>query len=117
MENIIHDIKSTVNSAVKKSGDLLEIGKVKLSLADAGSKLSDLYESLGEMAYRAKREEVDLSEEMESVIWQIDEMRSEIKKQKEKMAELRSQQICKNCGKSNVIEAKYCNECGAALKD
>lgn len=112
MDHIIDDIKSTVNSAVKKSGDLLEQGKVRLNLADANAKLSDLYEKLGEMAYQAHRNDKDCKDEMESAVWAIDEMLSEISKLNERLAELRSQKICASCGKANVDAADYCIKCG-----
>lgn len=118
MDNIINDIKSTVNSAVKKSGDLLELGKVKLSLSENNTHLYDLYQKLGEMAYRANREEEeDLASEMESVVWEIDAALSEIKKLNDKLAELRSQKLCPQCGKENVVEAQYCNACGSKFDD
>ena len=39
MEKIFSDIKKTVDGAVKKSGELVEITKVKLSIVDIKNKI------------------------------------------------------------------------------
>lgn len=117
MDNIFSDIKSTMGNAVKKSGELLEITKVKISIGETKTKLDEKYKELGEKIYTAKKEETDLTSDFEAIIWQIDELYEVLKNQELKLASLKNEKMCSNCNKNNIDTAVFCSHCGTKFEE
>lgn len=51
MDKILSDLKNTARSAVKKSGELLEITKMKMAVSDTKSEISSRFSALGEKSF------------------------------------------------------------------
>ncbi len=112
MEKFLSDLKQTVNSAVKKSGELVELTKIKLAANDTKNAITARYVKLGEMAYLATKGEESPASDAETIIAEIDELKKTLAAQEEKAAELSNKKICSVCGKSINADAAFCPACG-----
>lgn len=117
MEKIFSDLKNSVNSAVKRSGELLEISKVKMAVADTKNEIGRKYRELGEKVYEAHQEDADTATEVEGIIWELDELFEVLKSHEMKLASLKKEKICENCKQSSDMEAAYCSKCGAKFPE
>ena len=112
MEKFFADLKQTVNSAVKKSGELVELTKIKIAVGDTKNTIRSKYEQLGELAYLAAKGEATPADTAEDIVAEIDRLIDLLSQQELKLAELANKKICSNCGKASVEEASFCPACG-----
>ncbi len=112
MEEIFSNIKKSAASAVKKSGELLEITKMKMAISDTKSELKSNFAVLGKLVYEAQKDEKDFSDDAEEIIWEIDELYEVLEAREAKLAALTKQKVCPNCGKVCEKEAAFCSRCG-----
>jgi len=75
---------------VKKSGQMLNIGKFKLSAANLENEIYNLKAKLGDVVYQSYREKSDSSERIEEICISLaakDEQLQDMKKQVEELQE------------------------------
>ncbi len=116
MEKFFSDLKNTVNTAVKKSGELVELTKLKVAIADTKNAIRSRYESLGEMAYLAAKGEENPATDAETLVAEIDELKDTLSEQEAKAAELSKKKICSLCGKAVAEDAAFCPSCGNPMQ-
>ena len=112
MEKIISEIKNTADKVVKKSGELVEMSKIKLGIASVKSEIGTNYKVLGELVYRAQREDGADTSKIDDVITKIDELYDRLDELNEVSAALKNEKVCACCGKSNPIDQPFCGGCG-----
>ncbi len=112
MEKFFSDVKNTVNNAVKKSGELVELTKVKLAVVDTKNAIQTRYTKLGELAYLAAKGEDTSASDAEVLVSEIDELKEKLASQEAKAADLANKKICASCGKAISDEAAFCPACG-----
>lgn len=113
MERIIEEIKSTAGKVVKKSGELVELSKIKLAISTTNAEISANYKLLGELVYLGQKEEAEAdSEKIAETIEKIDALCEKLSSLEATLAELKNEKICPNCGKSNPLDQRYCGNCG-----
>lgn len=111
MDKIFADIKNSVGSAVKKSGELVEITKVKLAIADTKSEIKSKLTALGEEIYFAQKD--DLSpENAAEIVRELDELYAILEAQEAKLATLKKQKVCPVCETASDVDAVFCSRCG-----
>ncbi len=115
MEKIFSDIKKTVDGAVKKSGELVEITKLKLAITDTKNKIDSRLKALGKLVYDASGPEYSEQEGAEAIVEELNDLYKELKSQEEHLADLKNEVICKKCGSSCSDDSAYCKKCGAKL--
>lgn len=117
MDKFFSDIKKSVSGAVKKSGEVVELTKLKLAIVDTKSELKSKFNELGEMFYKeCKGETADL-ERTEEIVLQIDELKEVLEVQEAKLASLKNQKICSKCDAPSDVNAKFCSCCGERFAD
>ena len=117
MDKFFSDIKKTFGGAVKKSGEVVELTKLKLAIADTKSEIKSKFRQLGEMFYKEQKGESADLEQTEDIIMQIDELKEILEAQESKLASLKKQKICPNCNSSIDADAKFCSRCGERFAD
>lgn len=115
MEKFISDLKKTAKNAAQKTGEIVEIGKLKLAIQDTKGKINDLYKELGESLYAARKDGNDDADSIEKIIEEIDAMYEKLASQEEELATLKKQKKCPSCGVLCDDEADFCSKCGAEL--
>lgn len=117
MEKFLYDLKQTVNGAVKKSGDLIELTKVKLAINDTKNAIRDRYANLGELTYLATKGEDMPALDIEEIIEEIDALKNTLAEQEAKAALLGGKKICRACGKAAGSDVSFCPACGNPMVD
>ncbi|MBR7163734.1 MAG: hypothetical protein IKD21_02035 [Clostridia bacterium] len=117
MEKFISDLKQTVNGAVKKSGELIELTKIKMAAADTKNSIQDKFTKLGELTYLAAKGEDMPAADIETIVTEIDELKQTLTEQEAKAAELGGKKICPHCDKALNAEFSFCPACGNPMED
>ena len=107
MEELFGKAKKVANAAGKKTGELVEISKLKLSAMQVNTDIKALYEKLGSAVYSMNKAHYENSELLESLIEEIDEKRAELKKINDKIAVLQKAKECPCCQTKNPQTAFY----------
>lgn len=115
MEELFGKARKVANAAGKKTGELVEISKLKLSAMQVNTDIKALYEKLGSAVYSMNKAHYENSELLESLTEEIDEKRAELKKINDKIATLQKAKECPCCQTKNPQTAFYCQKCGSKL--
>ncbi|MBE7021715.1 MAG: hypothetical protein E7414_00605 [Ruminococcaceae bacterium] len=112
MEKFLSDLKQTVNSAVKKSGELVEVTKLKMAAGDTKRELQTQFIKLGELVYLTAKSDEPQESGAEEIIAKIDELKETLRQQETHIADLTSKKVCPGCGKMSEDTASFCAACG-----
>lgn len=114
-EDAVITAKGAVDLAGKKTGEIVELSKLRISLAEIEGKIKNLYESLGRSVYNAAKTETDATDLVKEKSEQIDTLLADLAALKEKVSSIREEKKCASCGTLNPQDANYCKKCGSQL--
>lgn len=118
LEEIKGVAKDFAGKAMSKTGEVVELSKLRMELSKQEGRLRALYQQLGKCVYLSKLEEPD--ENMDNDF--LDDLCEDIEKNLDKkeellhqIAALKKMKVCPSCGNSNPTGSRYCNYCGSSL--
>ena len=113
MENFLEELKNTAGKVFKKSGELVELSKAKLTIASIKSDISANFKLLGEIVYLSQREgfEPDTSE-IEEIFSRIDALYEKMTDLNKTATILMNKKLCPECEEINDADAAFCSNCG-----
>ena len=112
-DNILNKAKDVFETAYKKADDAISVQKQKFDVSSLENKLAKDYERLGRLCFEEMKKGAfsdnaafcSFAEEIKAKAAQIEELRSDILKAKNKKR-------CAKCGAAIDKDAVYCNACG-----
>ena len=117
--DVINNIKDTLGKAkdtvVTKSSEIVEITKLKYSIADIEGEISKLMRAIGEKVYESYKNGTEPDESINEFCSEISAKYAEIDEKRTKLCEIKKEVICKSCGKSVDKDADFCPKCGQKL--
>ena len=99
--------------AVKKTGDVTNLVKLRVGIKTAESKLSSVYEEIGRLFYNAERSGEDCTSDIAAFIMKADKLKADIAAYTKQIAKLRNLRICDSCGNEIDDTDSFCPFCGA----
>lgn len=107
----IDDVKKVTKSIAQKTGDLMEISKLNLSISQEKDKIGRLYSEIGKAVYEKYKAGNDLGfgEKCASIA----EIERKIDELQQKLCELKNVKKCPSCGAELSMDSAYCPKCGA----
>jgi len=99
--------------AVKKTGEVTNLVKLKVSMKSAEGKLSEVYEEIGRLFYTAERSGEDCTSDIAAYIMKADKLKADIAAYTKQLAKLRNVRICESCGHEIDESVNFCPVCGA----
>ena len=114
--NFTNMLKDTMESAGKKTNEMVEVSKMKLQIAQQRAELSKAYEKLGAMVYDMMKSDAQDSSAIDVCIDEIDFIFSKIAEAEGKVNELKKVIICESCGSEVAMDACFCSKCGAKIE-
>lgn len=115
-EEIWDKTKDVANAAGKKTGEIVEISKYKIQVAQINGDIRSQYEKLGNAVYNMVKADYENPELVNSIVDEIDDLLDHLKETEDKIAELKKVIKCPCCGYNNPQEASYCSKCGCKLE-
>lgn len=114
-EDVVIKAKSAADYAGKKTGEIVEVTKLKIKVSEIEGRISKELLELGKKVYGAAKEHSDCTEYVEAKSESIDRLHVELDKMNDKIASLKSEKRCKECGFANPQDANFCQKCGAKI--
>ena len=111
-EDFKYTVTSTVNKAAKKTEDIADITKKKISLKAEEDRLDTLYSQVGKLRVFELRHGEDKSEAIEALLPEIDDSMEKIASLRRDIAKARKVKLCKSCGAELDINDVFCSKCG-----
>lgn len=114
-EDVVIKARSAADYAGKKTGEIVEVTKLKINVSEVEGRISKELLELGKKVYNAAKEQSDCTEYVGTKSESIDKLYVELETLNNKIAELRSEKKCAECGFANSQDANFCQKCGAKL--
>jgi hypothetical protein len=115
VDNISKFAKSVSDSAVnaaKKSGELVEVTKLNMSIQTEEEKIKELYSQIGSIFYKKYSDKEDIDEEFVSIINDVKSCEEAINNLKQQMLSIKKVKVCGTCGSELEPEDVFCKKCG-----
>ncbi len=112
LDKIKCTVKKTAEVTYDKSGQLVDIAKLKFSITTAEAEADKLYKELGILCYNEKKGEGISDELKDAAIKNIEEKLSEIANLKAELKQIKKVKSCTKCGKELAEENTFCSNCG-----
>lgn len=109
-------IMDTAEIAGKKAGDMVELTKMRMQVAQYKGELSKAHEKLGAMVYNMMKADEEDTSAINVCIDEIDYIHDKIAEAEEKVKELRRVCCCASCGGEIPVDACFCPKCGAKVE-
>ena len=111
-EEIKRGATGVADRAVKKTGEVTNLVKLKVSMKSAEGKLSEVYEEIGRLFYTAERSGEDCTSDIAAYIMKADKLKADIAAYTKQLAKLRNVRICEGCGHEIDMNVNFCPVCG-----
>ncbi len=115
LNSLFQKTKQVADLATKKTGEVVEVSKLKIEAMKTESSIKGMYEKLGIAVYSMIQEDyqdnellVTLSEEIDDLYDQLDDITRQIDF-------YRNAVECPNCRAKNDMENSFCSKCGTQL--
>lgn len=116
-DDVLKKAKGAVYVAGKKTGEVVEVSKLKLKCVQLNGKIRDQYEKLGSAVYNMRKQGYENSELIAAVSDDIDELLKELDEVSGKVESIKNIIICPTCGKKNPNTSYYCSKCGSRISE
>jgi len=114
-DQFLSKAKDVVDVAGQKTGEMVELSKLKLQAVQTNSDIQKAYERLGAIVYEQEKNGTDNSDLIRVCVSEIDSLLISLNEVNDKIADNRNAVRCPNCGANNPEEAIYCSRCGSSL--
>jgi len=115
-EQVKDTVIKTAGVAYEKSEKLVDIAKIKLSIANLESETDKLYKELGKQYYKMENG-TDTKDICAEIIKSINEKISETEALKSQLNQVKNLKSCPKCNKSVSGDNAFCPFCGEKLDD
>lgn len=115
IDEFVFMAKSAADVASKKTGEVVEISKLKYQIKQAEWDLERAYAKLGAIAYESKRSNEDFNDAVVLATGEIDDLKLKIAGYEEALRAYRKVKKCSKCEYDNDVSAIYCVRCGLLL--
>ncbi|HHW46046.1 MAG TPA: zinc ribbon domain-containing protein [Clostridiales bacterium] len=115
IEDTIVKAKEVFDIAGRKTGEVIEIQKLKVNAASLNHQIAKDYETLGRLWYDIHKANSGNTESLEVLCKEIEQKLEKLKKLEAKIALAKNGKLCVSCGHVNQSDAFFCSKCGKEL--
>lgn len=112
----VEKARDVCDAATKKTGELVEISKLKMECASLNGEIRRLYEKLGGCVYSMVKANYDNQDVIDGIIEEVDECKARLRELNGTIEHIKRITICPACGCKNPKESFYCARCGSRIK-
>lgn len=113
LENLGKKVGEAAQAAAKKSGELVEVTKLNVSIGQEEDKIHKLYLQIGKSVYEKSKAEGVADDYVKEACDAVAAHEQNIKALREKIAEIKGIKSCVSCGAEMEKAQIFCSKCGA----
>ncbi len=107
----------TTQTAVKKSNEIIEVTKLRISIADGEADVAKIMRRIGETVYTAYKNEEAPEVSLEELCAEADEKMEMLDALREKLSAAKKMKRCANCKAEMDADAEFCSKCGTHFEE
>lgn len=117
LDDVVINAKSAAEAVGKKAGQIVDVSKLRINIAELNAEISKRYEALGQYVYETCRDK--LAEDAEAIgkMAEIDGLKEQCAAVSKELNTKQNKVVCPNCGKQSANSAQFCSSCGAKLSE
>lgn len=115
-DNIISKAKDLADMTGQKAGEIIDVSKIKISIADIKNAINKSYEEIGKYYYDQTVNNNDNSALIQTLIEDVNEKNQKLNELNEKYEQIKNIIICPNCKTKNESGSYYCSKCGEKIR-
>ncbi len=117
LDDVGRAVSNTVDTVSKKTGELVEVQKIRSQISTLEKNIEKNYLHLGKMTYAKFQESGELTEEERAVCEEISSNTETIAQYEDQIASIKGMKRCPNCKAPSPQDTAYCPKCGTKLDD
>ena len=114
-DETVQKAKVVFDSAIKKTGELVLVGKQKISVSSLECKLSKAYAELGKLQFKTLKDSDIEDPEVLAVVLEIKQIISDMKRAIDEMNAIDGKPTCPKCKNRAPKGSEFCNKCGSRI--
>ena len=111
-DKTVQKAKDVLDIAVNKTGEFVNVSKLKISVANLNNKLEKAYAELGKEQFKALKDANVENPKTVAAIFEIKGIISEIKELLDEIDKVEGKITCPKCGFKAPAKSAFCNKCG-----
>lgn len=116
-DKTVKKAKDMFEIACKKTGETVNIQKLRFNLAAAKKNLNEAYAAFGEYIFSKNNFSENVDETTVKLCGSIKENLAEVEKLNNEIANASAKSFCQKCGAGLPINSKFCPSCGEKLEN
>ncbi len=115
-EDAVIKAKELFDTTGKKVDEVINVQKIKLSIAKQKAQIKEDFQLLGRLYYSGtKRDNVD-PEALQAIVDQIELEKDKLRELETELAFAQGNIVCNECGAVNLADAEFCCKCGKEIE-
>lgn len=115
-DTFIEKAKDVCDIATKKTGEMVEVSKIKFECVKVNGEIKKLYEQLGSTVYSMVKSNYENKDVIDGLVEEIDDNLEKLNNLNQKLSDLKNVVTCKVCNSKNPEENYFCAKCGSRIK-
>lgn len=115
VDEFVYMAKNAADVATKKTGEVVEIGKLRYQMKQIQWEIEKSYAKLGAVVYESKKNDEDFSEMIGLAMSEIDDLLEKMDELGDKLRSFKRVVKCPSCARENENGAMFCSRCGEPL--
>lgn len=111
-DNLSKKVAETAKAAAKKSGGLVEITKLNVSISAEEDKIEKVYGEIGKAVYAVYAEGTPVGDYLTELCEKVKAYEESIYAMKQKIYELKNTKVCPGCAVELDADIAFCPKCG-----
>lgn len=114
-DSAVNKAKEVLDVACKKTGEVVNIQKLKIDASTLESKREEDYAALGKIYFDSIKDSADNDENVAGLVADIKEKTEQINKLRNEISASKNKRVCPSCGAFVDKNSVYCSVCGAKI--
>lgn len=117
LDDVVINAKTAAEAVGKKAGQIVDVSKLRINVAELNAEISKRFEALGDYVYENSREKLAEDAEALGKMAEIDELMNQRDALTKELVDKQNKVVCPVCGKQSPTTAQYCSNCGTKLTE
>ena len=114
-DDVLNKTKETVDIVGKKTGEAVNVQKLKFDISSIETKREKDFATLGKLCFAELKNSSDIAPEVKEVIKSIDLKGEKINALNFELAKFQNRRFCAKCGAPIDVSSNFCRVCGAKV--
>ena len=115
-DDFMDKAKSVADTATRKTGDVVDMGKLRYEIKQTQWDIEKTYAKLGAIVYESKKSSENYDEVIDLAVSEIDSLCGKPQELEIRLRTYKKVVKCQNCGKENDQNFLFCSRCGSNLQ-